>query len=81
VGALAPQALRTFVTAFGFRNVLIVASAVTMVSAVLAYFFRAKRRYIAQWSRTIWLAQLAIDKRSLALALLFLSTSSIYPRS
>lgn len=38
VGALAPQALSNFVPAFGFRNVLIGASAVTMVSAVLAYF-------------------------------------------
>jgi len=38
VGALAPQALSNFVPAFGFRNVLIAASAVTMVSAVLAYF-------------------------------------------
>lgn len=38
VGALAPQALSNFVPAFGFRNVLIVASAVTMVTAVLAYF-------------------------------------------
>jgi FSR family fosmidomycin resistance protein-like MFS transporter len=38
VGALAPQALSSFVPAFGFRNVLIAASAVTMVSAALAYF-------------------------------------------
>ena len=38
VGALAPQALSNFVPAFGFRNVLIAASAVTMVTAVLAYF-------------------------------------------
>ena len=38
VGALAPQALSNFVPAFGFRNVLIVASAVTTVTAVLAYF-------------------------------------------
>lgn len=38
VGALAPQALSGFVPAFGFRNVLIGASAVTMVTAVLAYF-------------------------------------------
>jgi FSR family fosmidomycin resistance protein-like MFS transporter len=37
VGALAPQALSNFVPAFGFRNVLIAASAVTMVTAVLAY--------------------------------------------
>jgi FSR family fosmidomycin resistance protein-like MFS transporter len=37
VGALAPQALSGFVPAFGFRNVLIFASAVTMVTAVLAY--------------------------------------------
>jgi FSR family fosmidomycin resistance protein-like MFS transporter len=38
VGALAPQALSNFVPAFGFRNVLIAASAVTMVTSVLAYF-------------------------------------------
>lgn len=38
VGALAPQALSNLVPAFGFRNVLIAASAVTMISAVLAYF-------------------------------------------
>ena len=38
VGALAPQALSNFVPAFGFRNVLVAASAVTMVTAVLAYF-------------------------------------------
>jgi FSR family fosmidomycin resistance protein-like MFS transporter len=38
VGALAPQALSNFVPAFGYRNVLIAASAVTMISAVLAYF-------------------------------------------
>ncbi len=38
VGALAPQALSNFVPAFGFRNVLIAASAVTTVTAVLAYF-------------------------------------------
>jgi MFS transporter, FSR family, fosmidomycin resistance protein len=37
VGALAPQALSNFVPAFGFRNVLIFASATTMVTAVLAY--------------------------------------------
>jgi FSR family fosmidomycin resistance protein-like MFS transporter len=38
VGALAPQALSNFVPAFGFRNVLIAASTVTMVTSVLAYF-------------------------------------------
>lgn len=38
VGALAPQALSNFVPAFGFRNVLMAASAVTMISAMLAYF-------------------------------------------
>jgi len=38
VGALAPQVLSNFVPAFGFRNVLIAASAVTMVTPVLAYF-------------------------------------------
>ena len=37
VGALAPQAFSSFVPAYGFRNVLIFASAVTMVTAVLAY--------------------------------------------
>jgi FSR family fosmidomycin resistance protein-like MFS transporter len=37
VGALAPQALSNFVPAFGFRNVLMAASAVTMVTALLAY--------------------------------------------
>ena len=38
VGALAPQALSTFVAAYGFRNVLIGASAFTLVTCVLAYF-------------------------------------------
>lgn len=38
VGALAPQALSNFVPAYGFRRVLIFASAVTLLSAVLAYF-------------------------------------------
>ena len=38
VGALAPQALSNFVPAYGFRNVLIAASAFTMVAAALAYF-------------------------------------------
>jgi MFS transporter, FSR family, fosmidomycin resistance protein len=38
VGALAPAVLDNFVPAFGFRNVLIFASAVTLLSAVLAYF-------------------------------------------
>ena len=38
VGALSPQALSNFVPAFGFRNVLIGASAVTMVTSILAYF-------------------------------------------
>lgn len=37
IGALAPQALSNFVPAYGFRNVLIFASAVTMVTAGLAY--------------------------------------------
>ncbi|MEK6324395.1 MAG: MFS transporter [Acidobacteriota bacterium] len=37
VGALAPQALSSFVPAFGYRNVLIFASIVTMVTAMLAY--------------------------------------------
>ncbi|HJZ66936.1 MAG TPA: MFS transporter [Blastocatellia bacterium] len=38
IGALAPQALSNFVPAFGFRKVMIFASAVTLVTAVLAYF-------------------------------------------
>ncbi len=38
VGALAPQALSNFVPAFGFVKVLIAASAITMVSSVLAFF-------------------------------------------
>jgi len=38
VGALAPQVLSNFVPSFGFRNVLIAASAFTMVAAALAYF-------------------------------------------
>jgi FSR family fosmidomycin resistance protein-like MFS transporter len=38
VGALAPPALDYFVPAYGFRNILIFASAVTMLSAVCAYF-------------------------------------------
>ena len=38
VGALAPQALSNLVPAYGFRAVLIIASAVTLLSAVLAYF-------------------------------------------
>ena len=38
VGALSPQALSNLVPALGFRNVLIVASAISMVAAALAYF-------------------------------------------
>jgi len=38
VGALAPPVLDNLVPAFGFQRVLIFASAVTMLSAVLAYF-------------------------------------------
>jgi FSR family fosmidomycin resistance protein-like MFS transporter len=38
VGALAPPALNGLVPAYGFRRVLIFASAFTVVSAVLAYF-------------------------------------------
>jgi len=38
IGALAPQALSGFVPAYGFRNVLIGASAVTMLGGFLAYF-------------------------------------------
>jgi FSR family fosmidomycin resistance protein-like MFS transporter len=37
IGALAPQALHPLVTAYGFRNTLIVASALTLLSAVCAY--------------------------------------------
>ncbi|HXI90859.1 MAG TPA: MFS transporter [Blastocatellia bacterium] len=45
VGALAPQALSNFVPAFGFRNVLIAASAVTTVTAVLAYFLPREEQH------------------------------------
>ena len=38
VGALAPPALNGLVPAYGFRTVLVFASAFTVVSAVLAYF-------------------------------------------
>lgn len=38
VGALAPPALNGLVPAYGFRTVLVFASAFTLVSAVLAYF-------------------------------------------
>ncbi|HTG14047.1 MAG TPA: MFS transporter [Blastocatellia bacterium] len=38
VGALAPPALNGLVPAYGFRRVLILASAFTLISAVLAYF-------------------------------------------
>jgi len=48
VGALAPQALSGFVPAFGFRNVLIFASAVTMVTAVLAYLLRVTSQFTAE---------------------------------
>jgi hypothetical protein len=37
IGALAPQALHPLVTAYGFRNALIFASALTLLSAVCAY--------------------------------------------
>jgi FSR family fosmidomycin resistance protein-like MFS transporter len=37
VGALSPQVLSHFVPAYGFRNVLIFASAFTMITVVLAY--------------------------------------------
>jgi MFS transporter, FSR family, fosmidomycin resistance protein len=37
IGALAPQALHPLVVAFGFRNTLIFASALTVLSAVCAY--------------------------------------------
>jgi len=38
VGALAPPALNGLVPTYGFRRVLVFASAFTLVSAVLAYF-------------------------------------------
>jgi len=38
IGALAPSALNQFVPAYGFRNILIFASAATMLSAVCAFF-------------------------------------------
>jgi FSR family fosmidomycin resistance protein-like MFS transporter len=38
VGALSPAVLDTFVPAYGFRSVLMFASGVTLVTAVLAYF-------------------------------------------
>ena len=37
IGALAPQALHPLVTAYGFRNTLIFASALTLLSAICAY--------------------------------------------
>jgi FSR family fosmidomycin resistance protein-like MFS transporter len=37
IGALAPQALHPLVTSYGFRNTLIFASALTVLSAVCAY--------------------------------------------
>src|SRR5947207_14492855 len=37
VGALSPQVLSHFVPEYGFRNVLIFASAFTMITVVLAY--------------------------------------------
>jgi MFS transporter, FSR family, fosmidomycin resistance protein len=37
IGALAPQALHPLVTAYGFRNAMIFASALTLLSAVCAY--------------------------------------------
>jgi len=38
VGALAPSALNRFVPTYGFRNILIFASAATLLSAVCAFF-------------------------------------------
>jgi hypothetical protein len=38
VGALAPPALDTLVPVLGFRMVLVLASAMTLISAALAYF-------------------------------------------
>jgi len=51
IGALAPQVLSNFIPAFGFRKVMIFASAVTLVTAVLAYFLPREepvRRAIAE---------------------------------
>jgi MFS transporter, FSR family, fosmidomycin resistance protein len=44
VGALAPPALNGLVPAYGFRTVLVFASAFTLVSAVLAYFLPRDER-------------------------------------
>lgn len=49
VGALAPPVLDRFVPAYGFRNVLIFASAATLLSAVCAVFLpREERRRIVE---------------------------------
>ncbi|HEY3138178.1 MAG TPA: hypothetical protein VGL29_19285, partial [Blastocatellia bacterium] len=51
IGALAPQALSNFIPAYGFRKVMIFASAVTLVTAVFAYFLPREepvRRTIAE---------------------------------
>ena len=45
VGALAPQALHPLVTAYGFRNTLIFASALTLLSAVCAYLLPRDESY------------------------------------
>lgn len=45
IGALAPQALHPLVTAYGFRYALIVASALTLLSAVCAYLLPRDERH------------------------------------
>ena len=44
VGALAPPALDRLATAYGFKTVLVFASASTLVSALLAYFLPREER-------------------------------------
>ena len=44
VGALSPQALSNLVPSLGFRNVLIVASAISLIAAALAYFLPRDER-------------------------------------
>lgn len=49
IGALAPSALNRFVPAYGFRNILIFASAATMLSAACAFFLpREEPRHIVE---------------------------------
>jgi FSR family fosmidomycin resistance protein-like MFS transporter len=44
IGALAPQALHPLVASFGFRNALVFASALTLLSALCAYFLPRDER-------------------------------------